>query len=229
MAAGTAWMNMLAWSKCGDPSLKIEDFRGEPCFVAVDLASKIDIAVMLILFNRGEEYFAFLKSYIPEDIVFDNPSGEYQRWAKDGWITLTPGNVIDFGYIEEDLKSLRSKYEIREVPYDPFQATQFSVRMLAEGFPMVEVGATVKNFSDPMKELEKLVLSGRFHHDGNPVFAWMAGNVVARIDAKDNIFPRKEHESNKIDGVVANIMALNRSLVHRDKKSVYSKRGLIII
>ncbi len=229
MNAGTAWMNMLAWQQCADTSLKIEDFKGEPCFAAVDLASKKDLAVKLLLFNRDGDYFAFLKSYLPEDVIMDNPSGEYQRWAREGWITLTPGNVIDYEYIEEDLKEDRSNYEIKEVPYDPFQATQFSVRMFGEGFPMVEVGATVKNFSDPMKEFEALVLSGKFHFDGNPVYTWMISNVVARIDAKDNIYPRKEHESNKIDGPVATIMALNRSLIHRDKKSRYEKSGLTII
>jgi len=230
MNAGIAWMNMMAWQQCADTSLKIEDFKGEPCIIGIDLASKKDLTVMLLLFRRNNDYYAFLKSYLPEDIILDNPSGEYQRWMREGWITPTPGNVTDYGYIEEDLKKLRGKYEILEVPYDPFQAVQFSVRMMDEGFPMVEVGATVKNFSDPMKELESLVLSGKFHFDDNPVFTWMASNVVSRVDLiKETVYPRKEHESNKIDGITASILALNRFLVHKNKKSVYSKRGLTII
>ena len=97
------------------------------------------------------------------------------------------------------------------------------VKDFAEGFPMVEVGATVRNFSEPMKELEALVLSGRLHHNGDPLLEWMVSNVVAHLDNKDNIFPRKESPDNKIDGVVALIMALARVLFEEEEptRSVY--------
>jgi len=101
--------------------------------------------------------------------------------------------------------------------------------MQAEGFPMVEVRPTVLNFSEPMKELEKLVLSGRFHHDGCPVLAWMVSNVVCHLDNKDNIYPRKERPENKIDGVVALIMALSRAIAHEETTSVYETRGLVVL
>ncbi len=119
--------------------------------------------------------------------------------------------MIDYGRIEEDLKELRSRYEIQAVAYDPFQATQFATRMLDEGFPMVEVGQTTRNFSEPMKELEA-GLSRRLEHDGDPVLTWMVSNVVCHTDSKDNVFPRKERPENKIDRVVATIMALGRAM-----------------
>ena len=125
---------------------------------------------------------------------------------------MTPGNVIDFSWIEADLNDLVSRFEVQAVAFDPFQATQLSTRMLAEGLPMIEVRPTVLNFSEPMKTLEALVLQKKLIHDGDPVLGWMTSNVVAHLDAKDNIYPRKERPENKIDGVVALIMALSRAI-----------------
>ena len=120
--------------------------------------------------------------------------------------------MIDFGVIEEALLQDCKRYEVLEIPYDPFQATQLSTRMIAQGAPMVEMRPTVLNFSEPMKQLEALVLQKRLHHNGCHVLTWMMSNVVAHLDIKDNIYPRKERPENKIDGVVALIMALGRAI-----------------
>jgi len=214
--ADVAWMDMKAWDKCADLALDSADFEGEPCLVSFDLASKVDIAARAQLFEREVDdvrhYYAFLRYYLPESTVEESGNSQYRGWVRDGRMVTTDGNIIDFAVIEEELKELVSRYEIREVPYDPFHATEFSTRMAAEGLPMVEMRPTVLNFSEPMKQLEALVLSGRFHHDGDPVLAWMVSNVVCHIDAKDNIYPRKERQENKIDGVVAVLMALGRLL-----------------
>ncbi len=216
-SASVAWMNMLKWDDCADTSLSIEDFEGEKAVVALDLASKIDIAAKVTVFTRKiddeSHYYAFGEYYLPEETVQESGNEQYEGWAHEGRLTLTPGNVIDFAYIEDDLKEDASRFEVVEVPYDPFQATQLSTRMLEEGFPMVEMRPTVLNFSEPMKELESLVLSKRLHHNGCPIMTWMVSNVVAHLDNKDNIYPRKERPENKIDGVVALIMALGRALV----------------
>jgi phage terminase large subunit-like protein len=119
---------------------------------------------------------------------------------------------------------------VREVPYDPAQLTQFSSEMLDEGFEMVELRPTVLNFSEPMKKLGELVLEGQFHHNGDPVLAWMVGNVVFHRDHKDNIYPNKAAPQNKIDGVIALIMAMNRmSQGEPPQESVYKERGVIAI
>lgn len=227
VGAKAAWMNMLAFQACRKKDTKLEDFKGKRCFVAIDLASKIDIASMAILFPLDDgKYAAFLKHYLPEEKILDVT--RYQGFHAGGWLTATPGNVTDFEYIEDDLKALKSEFEIQEVPFDPFQATQFSTRMLAEGFPMIEVGATVKNFSEPMKELEALILKRHIEFDMDPVLLWMFGNVTARLDLKDNIFPNKERPENKIDGVVALIMAINRMMAHEEHKpSIYETRGIV--
>ena len=112
--------------------------------------------------------------------------------------------------------------------YDPHQATQLSTRMMAEGVPMVEMRPIVINFSEPMKELEALVLDGRFHHNGDPILSWMVSNVVAHYDKKDNIYPNKDRNENKIDGVVALIMALGRAIkAEISGPSVYEARGIL--
>lgn len=211
--ADTAWMNMRAWDKCADPTMKLEDFEGQTCIMSFDFASKIDIASRGQLFERDGHYYFFLRSYLPEDRIEESNNSQYSGWVKDGYIGTTPGNVLDFEFIEEDLKHDAGVFSVREVGFDPFQATQFSTRMISEGFEMVEIRPTVLNFSEPMKELEKLVLQGRFHHDGDPVLSWMISNVVCHMDAKDNIYPRKEKNENKIDGVIALLMCLSRELV----------------
>jgi len=226
--ADHAWMDMRALEKCADPSLRLEDFAGQPCIVAFDLASKRDIAARAQLFERDGHVYAFLRYYLPEAAVEASTNSQYQGWARAGRLIVTEGDVTDFAVVEDDLRELATDFQIVEVAFDPFQATQFSTRMLGEGFPMIEVGATVRNFSEPMKHLESLILSGRFHFDGDPVLVWMISNVVCHVDAKDNIYPRKEAEQNKIDGVVAVIMGLNRMLANGGiaPMSVYETQGL---
>ena len=231
VGAKAAWMNMLAFQAVRRPKVKIEDFKGRECYVAIDLASKIDIADMCILFppKGNGKWTAFFKHYLPEDRILEGGNTRYKAWHTDGWLTATPGNVTDFSYIEDDLKELKSDYEVKEVPYDPFQATQFSTRMMEEGFPMVEYGATVKNFSEPMKFVEALILEKKIVFQKDPVLMWMFGNVVATLDKKDNIFPNKERPENKIDGVVALIMAIGRAILTQDKASVYDDRGVLSV
>jgi phage terminase large subunit-like protein len=213
--ADTAWMDMRAWEACGDTSLDLDAFAGQPCWIGLDLASKTDIAALMLVFQHPEIADAFVvfgKYYLPEDTVSAAGNSQYEGWMRTGRLTVTPGNVIDFGWIEADLLEMASRFGIHAVAFDPFQATQLSTRMLAEGLPMIEVRPTVLNFSEPMKTLEALVLQKKLIHDSDPVLTWMASNVVAHLDAKDNIYPRKERAENKIDGIVALIMALSRTI-----------------
>ena len=213
--ADTAWMDMRAWDACADPAVDLEGFAGQPCWIGLDLASKTDIAALVLVFPHPEmtdAYVIFGKYYLPEDTVSAAGNSQYEGWMRTGRLTVTPGNVIDFGWIEADLLEMASRFEVQAVAFDPFQATQLSTRMLAEGLPMIEVRPTVLNFSEPMKTLEALVLQKKLTHDGDPVLTWMASNVVAHLDVKDNIYPRKERAENKIDGIVALIMAISRAI-----------------
>ncbi len=215
VSADKSWMDMRAWDAGMNPDLELDQFLGQPCWIGLDLASKTDIAALVMLFQHPDTPDAFVvfgKYYLPEDTVQAAGNSQYQGWSHTGRLSVTPGNVIDFSWIEADLLELASRFSIEAVAFDPFQATQLSTRMLAEGLPMIEVRPTVLNFSEPMKTLEALVLQKKLVHDGDPVLAWMASNVVAHMDVKDNIYPRKERAENKIDGIVALIMALSRAI-----------------
>ena len=230
-ASNRAFFDMQAWGKCLQKDLRLDDFVGKPCWLGLDLSSKIDVAALAILFREGGSYTVFGRFYLPQDTIDRPENAHYQGWAHAGRLVATEGGVIDYARIEDDLRDLAGRFEIREIAYDPFQATQLSTRMAAEGFPMVEMRPTILNFSEPMKELEALVLRGRLRHDGDPVLTWMASNTVARPDAKDNIYPTKEVAQNKIDGIVALIMALGRAMAGGEEtdESVYRERGLLTI
>lgn len=214
--ADTAWLDMISWQKCGDDDLDMANYKGRKCYAAIDLATKIDIASVAYYFPAtadGEKDAVFVKNYLPEDRIEESTNSQYEGWAKDGRITATPGNVTDYAYIENDLREAMTHYDIEEVAYDPWQATYLATRLMEEGLPMIEFRQLVKDMSEAMKELEARIISDRLEHENCPVLTWMFSNVVAHIDAKENIYPRKEQPENKIDGVVATIMALARAMV----------------
>ncbi len=230
--ADTAWMDMRAWDACANSGLDLDAFEGQPCWIGLDLASKTDIAALMLIFQHpdiSDAYVAFGKYYLPEDTVNGAGNSQYPGWMRTGRLTVTPGNVIDFSWIEADLLDMASRFGIQAVAFDPFQATQLSTRMLSEGLPMIEVRPTVLNFSEPMKTVEALVLQKKLIHDGDPVLAWMASNVVAHLDAKDNIYPRKERPENKIDGIVALIMAISRAIKPGDGIVIDSSYELMVL
>lgn len=227
--ADTAWMDMRAWDACANPSISLDDFEGQSCYLALDLASKLDIASLAIVFKGEEKTTVFVKNYLPEEAAEQGSNSQYSGWVREGRITATEGNTTDYAYIEDDLRELASRFKVMEVGFDPWQANYLAVRLMEEGLPMVEIRQTVANMSEPMKELEALVVSGKLQHDGCPVLTWMISNVVAHSDAKSNIYPRKEFPENKIDGVVAAIMAIGRANIGADTTSVYESRGLRVI
>jgi phage terminase large subunit-like protein len=223
--ADTAWMSMRAWDKCADEDLQLESFAGMDCIVALDLATKTDLAAKVFLFWRDLEeqegkfarhYYLFGRFYLPEEAIEDGRNSQYPGWAETGTISTTPGNVTDFDVIEEEVRADAAKFHIIACAFDPWQASQMSQHLLQDGLPMLEYRQTVQNMSEPMKELEKVVLQGRLHHTGDEALAWMMSNVVCHTDAKENIYPRKEMPENKIDGAVAAIMAFGASIAAKD-------------
>jgi len=228
VGARDAFFDVQKWSACAS-DIKIEEFRGRAAYMGLDLASKVDIAALEILIPVGDnDYVRFGRYYLPESALELPDNEHYRGWDKDGWLTITDGEIIDFERIKSDILELSSVLEIKEVAYDPHQATMLVTALMSEGVPVVEVRPTVLNFSEPMKFLDGLIRAKQIRHNGDPVMSWMISNVVAKEDAKDNVYPRKERSQNKIDGVVANLSALSRAMVHEDQAaSVYEERGLI--
>lgn len=217
--ADSAWMDMRAWDRCANPALSIDDIKHLPCWVPLDLASKVDIAAAPVIAHDEEKDRWFCVSrgrfWLPDRAVENGTNSQYNGWVRAGWLIATPGEVTDYDVIEERLRADACTLEqLREIPFDPFQATQLSGHMLAENLPMVEMRPTVLNLSEPMKQLEAIVLQGpdKFQHDASPAMTWMISNVVCHRDAKDNIYPRKERPEAKIDGPVAAIMGIGRAM-----------------
>ena len=231
VGARTAWMNMEAWNSSADAP-PIETFAGEPCWVGVDLASKVDIASTCKLFKRqieGKKHvYLYWRHYLPEAQTDLSEKPHYQGWAADGHLTPTDGAVIDHAVIGEDLQEDAETFSVVVVGYDPWAATQFAVGLEDVRVDTLEIRQTVSMLSEPMKELEALVLDGRLHHTGDPVATWGLSNVVAKTDANDNVFPNKEAADNKIDPAIAAIVALavEQRQDGQAGGSVYDERGM---
>lgn len=200
-----------------------------------------------------QRYAVFAKSYLPEQTVADPEKENYHGWVETfghnggpEWtdeergdfvfnenaprLTVTDGAIIDFGVIREDILAMCRAFDVECVAYDPHQATQLITELMSENVPVLEFRHTVLAMSEPMKDVEALMKEGRFVHDGDPVMSWMISNVVAKLDAKDNVYPRKETAENKIDGAVALIMAYGAmAFGEPESESVYEERGIITV
>lgn len=223
--AKSAWMNMEDWKRCGDKELTPESVQHLRCIEGLDLASSIDIAARVKVFFEDVEgkrhYYVFGQYYLPEDAVYQPENTHYQQWKNEGFLTVTDGNETDFGQIEDDIWEDVGVYQTNELAYDRYQAVSTAQRLTARGMNCVEFPQQVATMSPAMKEVEAAVKGGRLHHDGNPVLAWMVGNVVAKIDVKENIYPNKERPEAKIDGAVALIMAVGRAMLHEPEPEPY--------
>lgn len=221
-SARSAWLDMRAWKRCETTGLELSDFEGQTCFIGLDIGSKSDLTVKTYLFPFEEDgkdkYALFCECWLPSKAIETSTNSQYSGWVRSGYIQETDGAMTDLNVIEDSIREDLSRFDVQAITYDPWQATQLATSLSDEGAPMLECRFTVQNVSDPMKTLEALVIDGRIVHDGNPVMAWMMGNVEARIDAKDNIFPRKERHENKIDGAVAAILALRGAATYEPKK-----------
>jgi phage terminase large subunit-like protein len=220
---------MRAWQDCTDPTLRIEDFAGKPCHIALDLASKTDLAAVAIVFQDGSNYAVFCRSYLNEQAVLEARNPSYPGWARTGALTITPGNETDFSVIETDLIEFGKRFHVQSVAYDPWGATQLAQRLTAERVPCIEFRMNVQNLSEATKELDAAVRSGRLRHDGNGVLTWCMSNVVGHYDARGNVFPRKARPENKIDAAVALMMGIARAMTNVSTSSIYETRGLMTL
>jgi phage terminase large subunit-like protein len=216
--ADSAWMDMQAWDRCADLSLTVDKVKHLPCVAANDLASKVDVAANVKIFRdeAADLYYLIPTFWLPERAVEQGRNSQYDGWRRGKHLRVTEGEVIDFDQIEDQIRIDQATLDMTECACDPWQATQLIGHMLEEGAPMVEYRQTVQTMSEPMKAFEALVLQGKIIHNGNPMMTWMVSNVVCHRDVKDNIYPRKERDENKIDGAVAAIMAIGRAIANQN-------------
>jgi phage terminase large subunit-like protein len=240
VSAANAWANKEDWKACVDHSLDLEQMRGLPCYIGLDLASKVDIAAVELLFpwalEDGRQGFKlFHRFYLPEETVKEEALGSfahYATWAEQGHLILTPGYKISLPRIQEDLERDIASYKVLEIDHDPWQAAQMVDNLSQLGVTCVEVQPSVRNFSEPMKEAEALAKEGLLRIAPNPAFLWQIGNVTAKEDYKENVYPRKEAVTKKIDAFVAMLSALNGAVFRggsHEGGSVYEGRGIVSV
>jgi phage terminase large subunit-like protein len=226
------WMPIEAWDATAG-KIDVEALGEKTCYAGLDLASTSDLAAFAMDFPAGDgEHQALFRFWIPEENIAARVKKDrvpYDQWRDAGLVAVTPGNVIDYRYIFNDIAELGKKYNIREIAYDRWGATQLIQELQGEGFTMVPFGQGFASMAAPTKELMALMLAKKLHHGGNPVMRWMANNMVVRQDPAGNLKPDKGKSAEKIDGMVALIMALDRAMRHGTGVSVYEERGAIVI
>ncbi|MEN6370924.1 MAG: terminase TerL endonuclease subunit [Armatimonadota bacterium] len=227
------WLDMAKWDESAG-EVNLDELEGQECYGGLDLASTTDIVAFVLMFPREDKNTKIVPLFwIPKDNMHERVKRDrvpYDVWVRDGQMKTTDGNVADYATIREDIIEASKRWNIKEIAYDRWNATQLVQDLMGEGLEMVPMGQGFASMSAPTKEFEVRLLSKSLHHGGNPVLRWMAGNVQAAQDAAGNIKPDKKKSTEKIDGIVASVMALDRVVRHEtDGPSVYEERDMIVL
>ena len=217
------WMPMHLWDKCSF-EVNPEKLKGRECYGGLDLSSSIDITAFVLVFPPvpdDDKYYVLPYFWIPEenlDLRVRRDHVPYDIWKQQGYLQTTEGNVIHYGFIEKFIEELWKDYNIKEIAFDRWGAVQMTQNLEGAGFTVVPFGQGYKDMSPPTKELMKLTLEEKIAHGGHPVLSWMMDNIHVRTDPAGNIKPDKEKSTEKIDGAVALIMALDRAIRNEGSK-----------
>lgn len=236
VSSTTAWIPDAVFMK-GNEEIDSDSLKGRECYAGLDLSSTGDITALVLMFpprDVDEKYILLPFFWVPEETIpqrVRSASVPYDVWEKQGHILATEGNVIHYDFIEHFIEELGEKYHILEIAFDRWGATQMVQDLEGMGFTVVPFGQGYSSMSAPTKEFYKILMEGRMVHGGNPVLRWMAGNVVIDTDPAGNIKVTKARSKEKIDGIVAAIMALDRCIRNQgqERGSVYDTRGLMVI
>ena len=229
------WMPMEKWDACAFP-VDEDELEGRVCYGGLDLSSTTDITAFVLVFpplDEDDKYVVLPYFWVPEDTLdlrVRRDHVPYDLWERKGYLQTTEGNVVHYGYIEKFIEKLGERFNIREIAFDRWGAVQMVQNLEGMGFTVVPFGQGFKDMSPPTKELMKLVLEKRIAHGGHPVLRWNMDNIFIRTDPAGNIKADKEKSTEKIDGAVATIMALDRAIRCGNDagESVYDTRGLLV-
>jgi phage terminase large subunit-like protein len=228
------WMPMKKWDECGG-IVDAAELEGRACYAGLDLSSTTDLTALVLAFPPEEEdepYTVLPFFWLPDESLSLRVRRDhvmYDIWAKQGFIQTTDGNVVHYGHIEQYIAKLGERYNIREIAYDRWNAAMMVQALEDDGFTMVPFGQGFRDMSPPTKELMRLVLERKLNHGGHPVLRWNIDNVFVRTDPAGNLKIDKAKSTEKVDGAVALVMALDRALKNRNTGSVYDERGILWI
>ena len=226
----TGWLGLDFWDLC-KTKIDQERLRGRPCYGGLDLSSKLDLTAFILLFppdDINQQWVVLAWFWLPEENLAERVKADkvfYDVWQQQGYLQTTPGNVIDYNFIEKQIADLASIYDIKQIGYDPWNAMQTAVNLQDEGLTMVEVRQGFKSMSPPMKEIEQLVRGKKLIHNGHPVLRWNVGNVETKMYENENIRPVKDKSTERIDGLVAMINAMNLA-IRQEGDYIYNQRGM---
>ena len=229
------WMPMDKWDECGAPVIP-SDLEGRVCYAGLDLSSTSDLTTLVLVFPPSDEvepyqilpFFWLPEETLPLRVRRDHVM--YDVWEKQGFLQTTEGNVVHYGFIEKFICELGEKYNIREIAYDRWNATQMVQNLEDDGYTMIPFGQGFRDMSPPTKELMRLVLEHRLAHGGHPVLRWNMDNAFVRTDPAGNLKIDKQKSTEKVDGAVALVMALDRAMKNQNGGgSVYDERDMIFL
>lgn len=211
------WLQMSTWDECAVP-VDAAALRGRQCYAGLDLSTTTDISAFVLVFpdDQWRTFDALAYFWVPGERIRQRAERDrvpYPQWRDEGHIRATDGDIVDYDVIRRDINELAEQYVIREIAIDRWNATQLATQLTGDGFTVVQFGQGFASMSAPSKELEKLVTGKLLRHGGNPVLRWMASNVAIKQDAAGNIKPDKASSGERIDGIVALVMALGRASV----------------
>ncbi|MGN0727656.1 MAG: terminase large subunit [Anaerovoracaceae bacterium] len=229
------WMPMDKWDACAFP-VNEEMLEGRVCYGGLDLSSTTDLTSFCLVFppeDEEEPYYVLPYFWVPEDTLelrVKRDHVPYDLWNRQGYLETTEGNVVHYGYIEKFIERLGERFNIRDIAFDRWGATQMSQDLENMGFTVVPMGQGFASMSPPTKELMKLTLEKKIAHGGHPVLRWNMDNICIRTDPAGNIKADKAKSTEKIDGAIAMIMALDRAIRcgNDTSESVYDTRGLLV-
>ena len=230
------WMPMHKWDACAFP-VSEDELEGRVCYGGLDLSSTTDITAFVLVFpplDESDKYAVLPYFWIPEDNVdlrVRRDHVPYDVWQRQGKLETTEGNVVHYGFIEKFIERLGERFNIREIAFDRWGAVQMVQNLEGMGFTVVPFGQGFASMSPPTKELMKLVLEEKIAHGGHPVLRWNMDNIFIRTDPAGNIKADKAKSTEKIDGAIALIMALDRAIRcgNDSGESVYDSRGVLVI
>lgn len=224
------WMDMRAWERCADHALRdLSAYAGQgiKVWAGLDLAQKKDFAALVFVFELDGKWHVCVRLYLNELAIQESGNAHLSGWARQGYVTVTDGDITDFDVVAEDMRQLCRDFDVQEIAFDPALSMYFAGKLIEEGLPLVEITQRALFFTPPLIQVENLVLEKGLRHDGNPVMSWMVSNLVVK-ESKFNELkaPTKERPENKIDGPIAMLMALGRALAMSEPQT---KPELIIL
>ncbi|WP_158615452.1 terminase large subunit [Acidipila sp. EB88] len=221
----SVWMPLDKWDACDTP-VDIEKLKGRKCFAGLDLSTLFDLSAFVLVFPPIPEdphYYVLPYFWVPKDNIRKRSLEDkvpYEVWHRQGLLFATDGDVIDYDAIRLKIQELGKVFNIAEIAFDRWNATQITTQLAGDNFEMCKFGQGFASMGAPTKRLLEIVVSGQLAHGGNPILRWMAGNAVAKTDPSANMKLDKSKSAEKIDGLVAAIMALDRAEVHQPKPTI---------